>query len=200
MKRYIRSDSTNDVWYKINRDGRKMWEPYINEILKATSDCAFTLSESKTTWSDNNKHLIFDVTCNGDNYGSVGILDSYGDVRILYDGYRKMPTNSIESGIKWLVKHLHEMNNRIIEDQKKLSVKTKNKSRSTFLLCLHCIDAIRSRGDKVKVYKGQIPEDMLREPTNAEIRDLGLHDYDLVGKCVWCEEVYPEDDLRRASF
>ena len=190
MKKYI----------KANSDGASMWGSYIDEIERETSDCVFSLDVKTTVWKDDVQKLIFDVVCNGEVYDTMGIMDDGYDIKMYYDSYRNFKVNSIEDGVDALIRKLRKLNDYIIEDQKKRSVKTKSKSRSTFLLCLHCIDAIRSRGERVKIYKGQIPEDMLREPTNAEIRELGLHDYDLVGQCVWCEDVYPEDDLRRASF
>ena len=82
----------------------------------------------------------------------------------------------------------------------KLKIRESNNSDDTIILCSNCIDAIRSRGERVHQLDFDIPEDKLREPTEEEIDEYGFSDWDMVGTCEWCDDLCTEDDLTVCSF
>lgn len=82
----------------------------------------------------------------------------------------------------------------------KLKIRESNNSADTIILCSNCIDAIRSRGERVHQLDFDIPEDKLREPTEEEIDEYGFSDWDMVGTCEWCDDLCTEDDLTVCSF
>lgn len=205
MKKYIRSDSSdldsfNKYWDGLNKSGFPKWQPYIKQIERGTSGCLFDISVIDTIWDDDKPNKKFEVNAmyDGKKYGVATIIVYENGAMRVFFGAHEHRINSIDDGIQTIIKYLKQVNDYIIEDQKRR--RTNKKSRNTFLLCENCIDEIRSRGEKVRIYKGRIPEDMLHEPTPDEIREYGFSEYDLVGQCVWCEDMYIEDELRRASF
>lgn len=75
-----------------------------------------------------------------------------------------------------------------------------SKERDTIILCDDCIAAIKSRGERVHILDEDIPEDLLREPTDEEIDEYGFYDYDLITNCEWCDDLFSEDYLKVCSF
>ena len=85
---------------------------------------------------------------------------------------------------------------RYIHKKVNAACSVKASSDYRMICCENCADYLVSRGEARTIGYGGIPEDRLREPTEEEIEEYGLSDWDMVGTCDFCDEVFSEDELR----